>query len=126
MNSVFQYTHDGVTQYADALKVRRILLNKTDGRAWTYIRDLAATKDAKELIDKETENEDGSPVTPEQREARHAIARVQIANLEGILATAAIEAFEFAPFNPEDGSGCTELDALILLQQYMEFAAGKD
>lgn len=119
MDAVFEYIVDGHTLYADALKVRRLLLANTEGRAWTYTRDLALLKDEANTIKQD------QGLTPEQLEARLSINRVSVANLEGILAKAAVAAFEFPPFNPEDGSGCTELVALTTLSRYMDFAAGK-
>lgn len=116
MQAVFSYTMGDVTYHADAVKVRRILLSNTDGRAWTYIRELALAREKLESTQNNTLED----------EANRAIARVSAANLEGILAQAAVIAFEQPPFNPEDGSGCTELEAMLILAQYMEFAAGKD
>lgn len=117
MHGIFAYTIGDVTVHYDPLKVRRILLEKTDGRAWTYVRDLALMKQESEGL------ADVLPV--ETREAQQAVLRVKIARLEGVLAAATVEAFELSPFSPEDGSGWTEMAALTLLAQYMEFAAGK-
>lgn len=118
MNNVFGFVYENTRCFADPLKVRRVLLEGTDGRAWTYVRDLALYKEqlAQPL-------EEGT--TPEQLAAHQAVLRLNIARLEGALAEAAIEAFELPPFNPKDGSGCTELIVLTILAQYMEFAAGK-
>jgi hypothetical protein len=120
MLAVFEYTYRDETRFADPLRVRRLLLQHTDGRAWTYVRDLAVRKAEK------TEIENNQDLSPEQREAHLAINRVESANLEGILATAAVEAFDLPEFDPSDGTGTTELEALTLLQGYMEFAAGKE
>ena len=120
MESVFKYSIKGIELYADALRVRRLLLSKTDGRAWTYIRDLALLKEEAAKIKEDPE------LTTEQREARLGINRVSTANLEGMLSAAAIHAFEFPPFDQNDGSGVTELEALVVLSQYMDFAAKKD
>lgn len=120
MQAKFSFQYNGVTLHADAYKVRRLLLSNTDGRAWTYIRDLAVLKQDAEKI------KDDPNLGDEQREAQLALNRMAQVKIEGILAEATITAFEFEPFNPEDGTGATEIDALSLLHLYMEFAAGKE
>ena len=119
MDSVFTYAVADKTYYADALKVRRILLSHTDGRAWTYVRDIATIKE-----DIDSLNADAN-IDKEVKEAKLGLARMAVSRLEGILAEAAVTAFEWTPFDPATGDGCTELTALTVLSEYMEFAAGK-
>lgn len=122
MQAVFTYQFRGENLHADAVKVRRLLLANTDGRAWSYIRDLAVEKARGEELRGQLTATNGGDA---ELEALIAVNRVQVANLEGTLAQAAIVAFEFAPFDPRTGDGATEMDALGVLQQYMDFAAGK-
>lgn len=49
----------------------------------------------------------------------------QQAELEGILSQASMEAFELEPFNPENATGTTELDAIQLLKLFLTYVEGK-
>lgn len=113
----FDYEIQGNTLFADALKVRRGLLENTDGRAWIYIRDLDTLKtEAVKLSD--------AAKTPEV-DAQTAINALAVVRLEGILAQATRNAFDMIPVDPETGVGVSEYEALLLLQKFMEYAEGK-
>jgi len=62
----------------------------------------------------------------ETTKAAIAINQLNSCKLEGILAEAAIEAFNFQSLNVETGEGVTEIEALEILGRYMEYAEGKE
>lgn len=119
MRTVFTYElESGETFHSDPLAVRRILLERTDGRAWTYINDLNTIRsDIAEIQQKEQD---------EQTKAQLAIASVGVAKLEGLLAQATMDALGYSPIDPVTGEGMTEFAALELLAKFMEFAEGKE
>ncbi len=49
----------------------------------------------------------------------------RLAELEGILAQAAFEAFEFPEFDATTGEGTTEREAIEILKMFLEYAEGK-
>lgn len=119
--------------YEDPLKVRRGLLEYTDGRCWEYASDLSTMTDElvklreqQAMLQMGAANENAEQAAERIRvEATVRMQTIAIAKLEGVLAKAAIEAFEFQPLNPEDGKGVTELEALEVLTQFLGFAEGK-
>jgi|SRR6185436_7868776 len=124
MSRTFSYAIQGQTLHDDPFKIRRILLEQTDGRCWKYLGDLSKiSKELDELIAVESTLRGGEL---EQCQAKIAISRVAISKLEGVLAKATMEAFDFEELNRETGDGVTELEALLILKQYMEYAEGKD
>lgn len=122
---LFIYEYGGQQIYADPFKIRRILLEHTDGRAWEYMHALYDLKQAeKELRVQEEQVQPGTP-DGERVKAQLALNLISSSKLEGVLAGATMEAFEFSPIDPESGQGITEDSALEILAKYMEFAEGK-
>lgn len=121
MSRTFDFTIQGESIKVDPFKIRRLLLEHTDGRCWRYAADLA--KLAKDLEDLR-EQEKVSPT--EELVAQISVTLLAMVKVEGILANAAMEAFEFAELNLATGEGVTEFEALEVFKKYIEYAEGKD
>lgn len=125
MENAFKCVVQGVTAYFDPIKIRRILLETSEGRCWTRIRELQALK---EELDAYQVEEAGDVAEPRksQLDALVAINLTETARLEGLLAAFAHEAFEFIPLNQDTGDGVGEEESLEALRDFMDFAEGKE
>ena len=100
----------------DPMAIRRGLLINTKGRCWEYVK--AASTLEKELA--EIPEEDDS----ETARAKRAEFSLRLADLEGRLAQAAFDTFPIDPIDGE-GAGTTEVAALIILKQYLDWVTEK-
>lgn len=159
--NAFEFQCQGKTQYADPLKVRRVLLSETMGKCWGIFREINKTKkivqDARDKIVELEESLTITPTTEEEMvkvqedqklkaegkqstraftdlprafqldgyEGQVAIYSNRISELEGVLAQAAMKAFELPEFDLNDGTGVTELEAIEILKSFVEYAEGK-
>jgi len=151
--NVFSYELDEKQRFADPVKVRRTLLEVTSGRLWGIVQEINRTNnvidDANKHIERLTADLSANPPTEDeikfdqtkrtttpfdqlprtvQLEAytgQLAITTQRVAQHEGVLAEAAVTAFDLPPFDPETGEGTTEIEALLILRAYLEYAEGK-
>lgn len=101
--------------FADPLALRRALLVGTSGRCWEWAQK---AKKLEEAVAAEAGQDEPSL-------ARRAEYSDQLAEVEGWLVGAAMQAFGLTPVDPATGHGCTELGALQLLYDFLGWLEGK-
>lgn len=124
MAFTFDHVIQGENIYDDPFRIRRLLLEHTDGRCWRYLRDLAELNVQLATL-QSTEQLLTEAAEKEKCVADIAVTVTAIVKLEGILVTAGYAAFELMPLNRETGEGVTEIEVMESLKLFIEFAEGK-
>ncbi len=150
---IFVYEVRGEKKHADPQRVRRLLLSATEGRCWALIQEARAyiekvkelqpvEKELREDLEKnpptlvEESNESAKDIAdvnllPRPHKLKAVIAQIalliaHVSKIEATLSAASMDAFEFAPLDPETGDGITEDEAFQVLIAFLEFGEGKE
>jgi hypothetical protein len=109
----------GVGQcHFDPLEIRRRLLEESDGRCWQWAQQAGQLQARLDEIE-------GSEATDETTVAKKAEWSMQLASIEGDLATTAFAAFRLTPIDINTGLGFTETTALRALQDFLAWMEQK-
>lgn len=127
---LYKFTKDGGVEVAsDPLRLRRAVINASQGRAFEWVTSINLLQ--KRL--KEIQNVDVSsledPKLKEQILAERAEWSRVIADIEGQLAIAAFQAFDLLPLGQDDEGNVTgigEVGALRIMQEFLEWLEKKD
>jgi hypothetical protein len=150
---VFGFRVGEQQRYADPVRIRRLLLEQTAGRMWAIVQEVNRTNQlidySQERVNRlladlrdnpptdveKTFDRNNLSTTPfdqlpravqlESFTGQQAVNAQKLASYEGVMADAALYAFELPPFVPATGEGTTDGEALSVLRDYLGYAEGK-